>query len=295
MPGRDPAPPRTRSPPRVPGRETRTWRVLVPRRARCVTPRRVPRGSRRSRSSACAGSMACTADIDDRRHGEGLLAGDRGGMPLWDSASDPRAFGVAAIRRVASAPFPQGRGAGSQEREFERVGGSRPVRADVRVIAATNRDLQATVAKKAFRADLFYRLNVFPLDVPPLRQRRADIPLLVEYFVHRYAKRAGKRIRGVSKKTLDLLQSYPDRPSSRGSDRLASTSTASGPASRRSPAPRLARVRQLAGPRHPHSPPNPIIHGVSVGAPVALSPDGVLIDDVQDRPVGQKERHPCSP
>ena len=85
-----------------------------------------------------------------------------------------------------------------QEREFERVGGGRQIKVDVRVIAATNRDLHTAVAEKAFRADLFYRLNVFPVEVPSLRQRRSDIPLLVEYFVHRYAKRAGKKIDGIS-------------------------------------------------------------------------------------------------
>jgi transcriptional regulator with GAF, ATPase, and Fis domain len=95
-----------------------------------------------------------------------------------------------------------------QEREFERVGGSGPVRVNVRVIAATNRDLQAAVADGAFRADLFYRLNVFPLDVPALRERRPDVPLLVEYFTHRYACRLGKRIRGVTRDTSTLLQSY---------------------------------------------------------------------------------------
>ena len=96
-----------------------------------------------------------------------------------------------------------------QEREFERVGGGRPIKIDVRVIAATNRDLQTAVAEKAFRADLFYRLNVFPVEVPPLRQRRSDIPLLVEYFVHRYAKRAGKKIDEISERSLDLLRDYP--------------------------------------------------------------------------------------
>jgi formate hydrogenlyase transcriptional activator len=95
-----------------------------------------------------------------------------------------------------------------QEREFERVGGSRPIRADVRVIAATNRDLQQAVAAKIFRADLFYRLHVFPLEMPPLRERGADVPLLVEYFIHRYARRMGKRAHGVSKKTMDRLQRY---------------------------------------------------------------------------------------
>jgi PAS domain S-box-containing protein len=96
-----------------------------------------------------------------------------------------------------------------QEREFERVGGGQLIRVDVRVIAATNRDLKAAVANGAFREDLYYRLNVFPLEMPPLRARRADIPLLVEYFIDRYARKAGKNIRSVDKKTLQLLQSYP--------------------------------------------------------------------------------------
>jgi formate hydrogenlyase transcriptional activator len=96
-----------------------------------------------------------------------------------------------------------------QEREFDRVGGSRPIRADVRVIAATNRDLEAAVNAGSFRSDLFYRLNVFPMEIPSLRERRVDIPLLVEYFVDRYARKAGKNIKRVSKKTLESLQSYP--------------------------------------------------------------------------------------
>jgi transcriptional regulator with GAF, ATPase, and Fis domain len=96
-----------------------------------------------------------------------------------------------------------------QEHEFERVGGNRSIQTDVRVIAATNRDLQEAIAGSTFRTDLFYRLNVFPIEVPPLRERREDIPMLVEYFIHRYAKKAGKSIRGVNTKSLELLQSYP--------------------------------------------------------------------------------------
>src|SRR6266436_1579293 len=96
-----------------------------------------------------------------------------------------------------------------QEHEFERVGGSRRIRADVRVIAATNRDLQAAISAGSFRSDLFYRLHVFPIDMPSLRERREDIPLLVEYFIDRYARKAGKNIKRVNKKTLELLQSYP--------------------------------------------------------------------------------------
>src|SRR5579864_2030098 len=96
-----------------------------------------------------------------------------------------------------------------QEHEFERVGGTRPIHADVRVIAATNRDLEATITAGSFRSDLYYRLNVFPIEVPALRERKQDIPLLVEYFIDRYARRAGKRISTVDKKTLRLLESYP--------------------------------------------------------------------------------------
>jgi formate hydrogenlyase transcriptional activator len=95
-----------------------------------------------------------------------------------------------------------------QEREFERVGGNQSIHVDVRVLAATNRDLNAAVDEGGFRKDLFYRLNVFPIDVPLLRDRSDDIPLLVEYLVDRYAKKAGKRIRSISKQTLQLFQSY---------------------------------------------------------------------------------------
>jgi formate hydrogenlyase transcriptional activator len=95
-----------------------------------------------------------------------------------------------------------------QEREFERVGGRQPIHVDVRIIAATNRDLKAAVASGTFRQDLYYRLNVFPVEMPPLRERRKDIPLLVEYFIDRYARKAGKNIRRVSRETLELLQSY---------------------------------------------------------------------------------------
>jgi transcriptional regulator with GAF, ATPase, and Fis domain len=95
-----------------------------------------------------------------------------------------------------------------QEREFERVGGGRPVHVDVRVIAATNRDLKTAVTNGKFREDLFYRLNIFPIEVPPLRERKDDILMLVKYFVQRYANRAGKNIQSIDQKTLDLLRSY---------------------------------------------------------------------------------------
>jgi predicted ATPase/transcriptional regulator with GAF, ATPase, and Fis domain len=95
-----------------------------------------------------------------------------------------------------------------QEHEFERVGGTGSIRTNARVIAATNRDLEAALAAGTFRSDLFYRLNVFPIEVPSLRERREDIPLLVEYFIDRYARKAGKSFQTVTKKSLDLLQSY---------------------------------------------------------------------------------------
>ena len=129
-----------------------------------------------------------------RRQGRFELAA--GGTIFLDEVGDLPAETQVALLRVL------------QEREFERVGGSRPIPTDVRVIAATNRDLEKAVADKSFRADLFYRLNVFPLEVPPLRERRADLPLLVEYFTHRFANRAGKRIGTISRATLDLFNAY---------------------------------------------------------------------------------------
>ena len=95
-----------------------------------------------------------------------------------------------------------------QEREFERVGGTQTIRADVRVIAATNRDLKAAMMNGTFRSDLFYRLHVFPIEIRPLRERKEDIPLLVEYFIDRYASKMGKKIRGIRQKSLELLRSY---------------------------------------------------------------------------------------
>ena len=95
-----------------------------------------------------------------------------------------------------------------QEREFQRVGSNESLKIDVRVVAATNRNLEEAIAAGGFREDLFYRLNVFPIEVPPLRQRKEDIPLLVEYFVDRYASKAGKKITGIDKRSLELLQLY---------------------------------------------------------------------------------------
>jgi formate hydrogenlyase transcriptional activator len=95
-----------------------------------------------------------------------------------------------------------------QERTFERIGGNRVIPTDVRIIAATNRDLTAAVDSGEFRTDLFYRLNVFPIHVPPLRERKEDIPILIEYFVKRFADKCGKRISKIDKNTLRLCESY---------------------------------------------------------------------------------------
>jgi formate hydrogenlyase transcriptional activator len=96
-----------------------------------------------------------------------------------------------------------------QEHEFERVGGNQAIRIDVRVVAASNRDLQSAIAAGTFRSDLFYRLNVFPIEVPPLRERKEDIDMLVGYFIDRFARLAGKKINTIDKKTLELIKAYP--------------------------------------------------------------------------------------
>jgi formate hydrogenlyase transcriptional activator len=95
-----------------------------------------------------------------------------------------------------------------QEREFERIGGTESLKVDVRVVAATNRDLGRAVEARTFRQDLFYRLNVFPIGMPPLRERVGDIRVLVEYLIDRYAKKAARKFRSISKKTLELFETY---------------------------------------------------------------------------------------
>src|SRR5262249_16402458 len=129
-----------------------------------------------------------------RRLGRFELA--QGGTLFLDEVGDLPAETQIALLRVLPDPG------------FERVGGTKPIHIDVRVVAATNRDLQAAIDAGTFRSDLFYRLNVFPIDIPPLRQRKADIPVLVDYFVHRYARDAGKKITAISKSSMELLQSY---------------------------------------------------------------------------------------
>jgi len=129
-----------------------------------------------------------------RRQGRFELA-ERGTIFLDEVGELPAEMQIALLRVL-------------QEREYERLGSSRPTRANVRVIAATNRDLKAAIEDNTFRVDLFYRLNVFPIEMPPLRERMDDIPLLVEHFASRFAMQAGKRINRISYRTLCLLQSY---------------------------------------------------------------------------------------
>jgi formate hydrogenlyase transcriptional activator len=122
-------------------------------------------------------------------------AADRGTIFLDEIGELPAEAQVALLRVL-------------QEREIERVGSSHPIPVDVRVLAATNRDLEAAVERGTFREDLYYRLNVFPIRMPPLRERVEDIPILVEYLVDRYAKQVGKNIRNIEKHTLQLLRAY---------------------------------------------------------------------------------------
>ena len=129
-----------------------------------------------------------------RRLGRFELA--EGGTIFLDEIGDLPAETQIALLRVL------------QEKEIERVGGSQPIPVDVRVLAATNRDLKAAIEAGTFRQDLFYRLNVFPILIPSLRERTDDIPLLITYLVERYAKKAGKKIRNIQKKTLELFQAY---------------------------------------------------------------------------------------
>jgi formate hydrogenlyase transcriptional activator len=129
-----------------------------------------------------------------RRLGRFELA--EGGTLFLDEVGDLPAETQIALLRVL------------QERQFERIGGNQPITVNVRIIAATNRDLKAAITAGTFRNDLFYRLNVFPIDVPPLRDRKEDIPLLVEYLAERYASKAGKKINNIEKRTLELLNAY---------------------------------------------------------------------------------------
>jgi formate hydrogenlyase transcriptional activator len=131
----------------------------------------------------------------NQRHAGRFEVANHGTMFLDEIGEMPSETQVALLRVL-------------QEREFERVGGTQSISVDVRVIAATNCDLPSAVRSGKFRLDLFYRLNVFPLHVPPLRERREDILLLTKSFIERYAAKGGKRIRRVEKRTAELLEGY---------------------------------------------------------------------------------------
>jgi DNA-binding NtrC family response regulator len=127
----------------------------------------------------------------------------------WGASNQPMAERSSSTRSVIFPPRPRSRSCVCcKSGKFERTGSSEPIFVDIRVVAATNRDLEAAVAAGTFRQDLFYCLNAFPLRVPSLRERKSNIPLLVEYLVERYAKRIGKKISRVKKKPLDLFQEY---------------------------------------------------------------------------------------
>src|SRR6185369_6200329 len=180
--------------------ETGTGKELVAR----AIHRRSNRGSRAFISVNCAAIPRDLVASELFGHEKGAFTGAMqrrlgrfelaaGGTIFLDEVGELSADTQVALLRVL------------QEREFERVGGSQPIHVDVRVIAATHRDLKAAVANGTFREDLYYRLNVFPIEMPPLRERKDDILMLVEYFVQRYAKKAGKEIRTIEKRTLERL------------------------------------------------------------------------------------------
>ena len=183
--------------------ETGTGKELIAR----AVHKRSPRSGRTFVSVNCAALSPSLISSELFGHEKGAFTGATqkrlgrfeladGGTIFLDEVGELLPDVQAALLRVL------------QEREFERVGGGRPLRVDVRVIAATNQDLKLAVAKGTFRQDLFYRLNVFPIEVPPLRHRQDDILMLVQYFVQRYAAKMAKNICAIDKKTLDLLQSY---------------------------------------------------------------------------------------
>jgi len=183
--------------------ETGTGKELIAR----AVHKRSQRGSRAFVSVNCAAIPRDLISSELFGHEKGAFTGAtqrrlgrfelaEGGTIFLDEVGELPAETQIALLRVL------------QEHEFERVGGTGSIRTSVRVIAATNRDLEAAIAAGTFRSDLFYRLHVFPIEVPPLRKRQEDIPVLVEYFIDRYASKAGKSIRAVNKKSLELLQSY---------------------------------------------------------------------------------------
>ena len=183
--------------------ETGTGKELVAR----AIHKRSPRASRAFVSVNCAAIPAPLIASELFGHEKGAFTGAHqrrlgrfelaeGGTIFLDEIGElPMETQIALLRVL-------------QDQKFERLGGNQPIRANARVITATNRDLQSAIEAGSFRSDLFYRLNVFPIEIPPLRERKEDIPILVEYFIHRYASKLGKKIRSASRKTMDLLQSY---------------------------------------------------------------------------------------
>jgi formate hydrogenlyase transcriptional activator len=183
--------------------ETGTGKELIAR----AIHKRSPRATRAFIQVNCAAIPPALLASELFGHEKGAFTGAlqrrlgrfeaaQGGTIFLDEIGDLPAETQIALLRVL------------QEREFERIGSNQPIKVDVRVLAATNRDLQAAVAAGIFRQDLLYRLNVFPIQLPALRERADDMPLLVEYLVERYAKKAGKKLRTISKRTLDLFQAY---------------------------------------------------------------------------------------
>jgi transcriptional regulator with GAF, ATPase, and Fis domain len=183
--------------------ETGTGKELIAR----AIHKRSPRAARAFVSVNCAAIPSSLIASELFGHEKGAFTGAmqrrlgrfelaEGGTIFLDEIGELPAETQIALLRVL------------QEREFERVGGSKSIRADVRVITATNRDLQASIQAGTFRRDLYYRLNVFPIEMPALRDRKEDIPLLVEYFIDRFATQAGKKIHGINRATLGRLKSY---------------------------------------------------------------------------------------
>jgi len=183
--------------------ETGTGKELIAR----AIHKRSPRSSRAFISVNCAAIPADLIGSELFGHEKGAFTGAMqrrlgrfeladGGTLFLDEVGDLPAETQIALLRVL------------QERQFERVGGTQSIAVNVRIIAATNRDLKAAVTAGSFRSDLYYRLNVFPIAVPPLRERKDDIPLLVEYLIERFAGKVGKKIKKIHKKTLELFQAY---------------------------------------------------------------------------------------
>jgi PAS domain S-box-containing protein len=183
--------------------ETGTGKELIAR----AIHRRSARSSRAFVSANCAAIPAALIGSELFGHEKGAFTGAtqrrlgrfelaEGGTLFLDEVGDLPAETQIALLRVL------------QERQFERIGGNQSIAVDVRIIAATNRDLKAAIDTGTFRSDLFYRLNVFPIDVPPLRDRKEDIPMLVEYLTERYAGKIGKKIKNIDKGTLTMFQAY---------------------------------------------------------------------------------------